>query len=127
TSFHVLMGTLLVGAMFIPLRNFAIDPDVWWHIKVGTTILATHHFPTFDSYSFTANGTPWIAYEWLGEVILALVHNHAGLAGMLLLDLGLTSIILSLLFVLATMRSGNTKAAFVPCLFIIPLIYVNLT
>ena len=117
----------MVGAIFIPLRNFAVDPDVWWHIKVGATILSTHHFPTSDVYSFTAFGSPWIAYEWLGELVLALVEHAGGMRGLLALDLGLTIAILVALYALATLRSGNSKAAGLTCVLLLPLAYVSLT
>jgi hypothetical protein len=62
-SFPTMLGTLLVGLVAYQLRGFAIDPDVWWHIKDGQTIVATHHWPTVDPYSFTVAGAPWLAYE----------------------------------------------------------------
>ena len=122
-----MMGALLVGAMFVPLRNFTIDPDVWWHIKVGATILSTHHFPTSDTYSFTAFGSPWIAYEWLGEVVMALANRCGGLRGLMALDMGLMMAITFSLYALATIRSKNSKGAFVACLALLPVIYVPLT
>lgn len=126
-SFPALIAVLLVGAIFIPLRNFGVDPDLWWHIKVGATILSTHHFPTFDIYSFTAFHSPWIAYEWLGELLVAAVDRAGGLRGLLALDLGLTIAILFSLYGLATRRSGNSKAAGVACVLVLPLVYVSLT
>ncbi len=126
-SFPALIAVLLVGAIFIPLRNFGVDPDLWWHIKVGATILSTHHFPTFDIYSCTAFHSPWIAYEWLGELLVAAVNNAGGLRGLLALDLGLTIAILFSLYALATKRSGNSKAAGVACVVVLPLVYVSLT
>ena len=68
-SFPTMLGAMLVGAVFITARSFQVDPDLWWHIKTGQNILATHHWPTTDPYSFTVSGTPWVAYEWLGEVL----------------------------------------------------------
>src|SRR5271165_5841398 len=67
-SFPALLATFLVGGVFVSGRRFLVDPDMWWHLKVGETILATHRFPTTDPYSFTVHGQPWLAYEWLGEV-----------------------------------------------------------
>ena len=69
-SFPAMLGMFLIGRVFYEGRGFVVDPDVWWHIKVGQDILRTHHFPTVDPYSFTAAGTPWIAYEWLGEIVV---------------------------------------------------------
>ncbi len=126
-SFPALMGVLLVGAVFIPLREFSVDPDLWWHIRVGATILATHHFPTSDVYSFTAFGSHWIAYEWLGELLLASVEHAGGLRGLMALDLGLTIAILVALYSLATVRCRNSKGACVACIVVLPLVYLSLT
>ncbi len=112
-SFPAMLGMALIGRVFYEGRKFFVDPDLWWHIKVGQDILRTHHFPTTDPYSWTVAGQPWIAYEWLGEVALALV-NRAG--GLLALEIGLllfSSIIMLSVYGLASMRSGNSKAGFV--------------
>ena len=126
-SFPAALGVLLVGCMFVPLRNFSVDPDVWWHIKVGATLLSTHRFPTMDPYSFTSAGSPWIAYEWLGESLLGAVERAWGLSGLMALDLVLTAAILFALYVLATLRSGNSKAAFITCAVFLPLVYPSCT
>ena len=34
--------------------------------------------PTVDSFSFTFAGQPWIAKEWLSQVVLALAYNAGG-------------------------------------------------
>ena len=73
-----MLGALLLGGVFWSLRMFVVDPDMWWHVKVGEGILATHHWPTMDPYSFTVAGQPWIAYEWLGEVLLAAANRLGG-------------------------------------------------
>src|ERR1700752_3029061 len=72
-SFPTLLGTCLVGAAFYTARLFFVDPDVWWHIRNGQDILATYHWPTTDPSSFTVHGQPWIAFEWLGDVLLSMV------------------------------------------------------
>jgi hypothetical protein len=117
------MGVLLAGGIFVPLRTFSADPDVWWHIKVGATLLSTHRWPTVDPYSFTARGSPWIAYEWLGEVLLAAVQHAWGFSGLMALDLVLSAAILLALYTLATLRCGNSKAGFVACAALLPLVY----
>src|SRR5262245_52567799 len=47
------------------------DPDSHWHIAVGTWILEHGRVPETDSWSFTFAGQPWIAKEWLSQVLLA--------------------------------------------------------
>ncbi len=122
-SFPALLGGLLVAGLFVPLREFDVDPDLWWHIKVGQDILATHHFPTVDTYSFTAHGTPWMAYEWLGDTLFATVHRVGGLRGLMALDLVLGGAILLALYALAALRSRNSKVGFVVCGVLLPLAF----
>src|SRR3974377_689249 len=92
-SFPAFLGTLLVGAAFVLERAFYLDPDVWWHIKVGENILQPHRLPTADPYSVPAPGSPWISYQWLGEVGLALAAR-AGLRGLSVLQVALSAVIL---------------------------------
>ena len=112
-SFPAMLGTFLVAAVFYDGRAFFLDPDVWWHIKVGETVLATHRWPTVDVYSFTVPGQPWISPEWLGEVLLATVSRIGGVRGLDMLLIALGSAIMLALYALGTIRSGNSKAAFV--------------
>lgn len=112
-SFPAMLASLLVGAVFADGRLFHVDPDLWWHIKVGETILATHHWPTTDVYSFTVAGQPWLAYEWLGEVLLGAVSHVGGVLGLDLLLIAMGSAIVLALYAFTTLRAGNSKAGFV--------------
>jgi len=60
------------------------DPGTLWHTVVGEDILTTGHITTTDRFSFTFGGKPWLAQQWLGECIMALIHRAAGLDGLLL-------------------------------------------
>jgi hypothetical protein len=111
-SFPAMLGGLLVVVVFVAKRNFDVDPDLWWHLKVGENILATHHWPTSDPYSFTASGQPWLAYEWLGDVLFAVVARIGGLRGLQALLIVLGVAIVLALYGYATLRSGNSKAGF---------------
>jgi len=112
-SFPAMLASLLVGAVFADGRSFHVDPDLWWHIKVGEAILTTHRWPTTDPYSFTVFGQPWMAYEWLGDVLFAAVHRMAGISGLDTLLIVLGSAVMLALYALATIRTGNSKAGFV--------------
>ena len=59
-------------------KGLLADPDSHWHITVGNWILAHGAVPTVDSFSFTFAGQPWIAKEWLSQVLLALAYNAGG-------------------------------------------------
>jgi hypothetical protein len=112
-SFQAMLASLLVAGVFIGARLFVVDPDLWWHVKVGESILATHHWPVTDIYSFTVSGHPSLAYEWLGEVLFAFVSRLAGVQGLDALLIILGSAVLLALYYFATLRSGNSKAGLV--------------
>jgi hypothetical protein len=127
-SFPALLGAVLVAGAATSARAFLLDPDVWWHIKVGQGILATHQWPTVDLYSFTAAGKPWLAYEWLGDVALAATSHVGGIQGLEALLVVLGSAIMLAMYALGTLRSGNSKAGFVAAaiLFIPAAVSFNL-
>jgi hypothetical protein len=112
-SFPAMLGTFLIGAVFYLGRGFRVDPDLWWHIKTGENILATHHWPTTDPYSYTVGGTPWLAYEWMGDVLFGAVDRAAGLQGLVALLIVLGSAVVIAIYSYVTLRSGNSKAGFV--------------
>jgi hypothetical protein len=127
-SFPVFLGVLLfAGAFFGTLAEgkkggtLFGEGDTWWHIRAGEEILDTHQLPHHESYSWTAAGTEWIAYEWLGEVAMAAVYRAGWLRGLKLLQLFLTGGMLVLLYAYAAMRCGNVKAAFVICALGVPV------
>ena len=106
---------------------FWLEGDTWWHLAVGNQILKTHTWPTHDPYSFTVKGSPWIAYEWLGEVVIALAWRLGGLQALMILLTLLGFGVLLLLYYYAYLRSGNSKAAFVACALLLPLASLSIT
>lgn len=57
------------------------DSDAGWHIRNGESILANRALPLTDTFSFSKNGAPWIAWEWGADVLMGAVHRVAGLDG----------------------------------------------
>jgi hypothetical protein len=67
--------------------TLATTSDLWLHFKVGQDILAGKGFLTVEPYSATAQGRPFIAYEWLSAVVLHAVYEATGDPGLMLLRL----------------------------------------
>jgi hypothetical protein len=61
------------------------DPDTYWHIAAGNWMLAHHALPSADPFSHSMPGAPWLAGEWLGEIILAATYDLAGWGGIVVL------------------------------------------
>jgi hypothetical protein len=120
-SFPVLLGALLVAAVFCSARMGLQDPDTWWHVATGQQILATHTWPAADAFSFTIHGAPWLPYEWLGDVVMAACVNLAGLQGLTAGVTALAGLLFVLLYYYAFLRSRNPKAAFIACAAVLPL------
>jgi len=60
------------------------DADTGYHIRAGEYILTNFTVPKRDIFSFISPPLPWIAHEWLSEVIMALVHRFSGLTGIVI-------------------------------------------
>jgi len=74
---------LPVFFMFLALsgaRGLLGDGDTGWHIRTGEWILSHHRVPWADMFSFTRTGAPWFAWEWLWDVMFALLFRSGGLA-----------------------------------------------
>ncbi len=60
-----------------------LDPDFWWHLKVGESVFA-FGVPHVDTFSFTVVGQRFLDQEWLSEVLLFLMNAWAGLPGLMI-------------------------------------------
>ncbi|RUX50654.1 hypothetical protein EOA22_30605, partial [Mesorhizobium sp. M7A.F.Ca.US.014.04.1.1] len=79
--FCLLAALAMAGALGAQAGATLQDPDSWWQVKVGLDFLTNRTFPTVDPYSYTFAGQPWIAKEWLGQVLLALAYRAGGWNG----------------------------------------------
>lgn len=98
----IFMFTKLGGA-----KALLGDGDTGWHIRTGEWILANHQVPRQDIFSFTKPGQPWFAWEWGTDVIFAILHQHWGLAGVVLFGMLLLGLMSALLFKLVSRHCDN--------------------
>lgn len=88
-GFTLVLGVVLAAAVFANAAYHVSwilrESDLWWHIRSGQLMLSTRQMPYTDTFSYTFDGQPWIAKEWLSQVIYALSYNLVGWAGPLLL------------------------------------------
>jgi hypothetical protein len=61
------------------------DGDTGWHIRTGQYILEHHRVPTQDLFSFSRQGAPWFAWEWLTDLTFALSFYAGGLKAIVLM------------------------------------------
>ncbi|MGL4240564.1 MAG: hypothetical protein ACRCTI_05565 [Beijerinckiaceae bacterium] len=87
----VLAWTLIIAATTVVIavlrgNSTLADPDTQWHIATGRLIWETGALPIVDTMSHTHAGQPWIAKEWLSQLILFGTYSVAGWTGVLALS-----------------------------------------
>jgi hypothetical protein len=76
--FVLLLISLSAGSLAQKLLG---DAGIGWHIRTGDLILRSGEVPRVDPFSSTMGGKPWYAWEWLYDVVVAMLHRGTGLNG----------------------------------------------
>lgn len=107
-------GLAVFFAVFAVLNCFGgallNDPDSFWHIHVGRTIWTERRFPVYDEWSHTVTGSPWIAKEWLSQIILAAADALGGATAVAMLAAAAIAGAFGLLAAAAARRMGAGPA-----------------
>src|SRR5215469_1362277 len=111
TDLAFLMPLIFLFVKLNGARTLLADGDTGWHIRTGEWILAHHQVPHTDFFSFSRNGQPWFAWEWLSDVLMAMVHQRWGLAGVVLASLAIICLTSAALFRLIRRKCGNGLVA----------------
>ncbi|MGA7833429.1 MAG: hypothetical protein WCA21_20945 [Terracidiphilus sp.] len=111
-SFPVMQACLLIPLAWLTSRARVDDSDLWWHLKMGQVICATHTIPLVDTFSYTAGHHSLVPQEWLAEVAIFSAWKFAGLPGLMLWLCLFTSLLLIAGYIFCTLYSGNVKVAF---------------
>lgn len=94
------------------------DGDTGWHIRTGEWILDHGTVPKVDLFSFSRAGQPWYAWEWLSDVLYALLHRMAALKGVVLFSALLLSGFGTILFRHLIWRGTTVFAALLVTLMV---------
>ena len=54
----------LLTWLYCDHQTFALDADLWWHLKVGDWIVENRAVPHNGILTYTATDRPWVAYSW---------------------------------------------------------------
>lgn len=84
-----ILPTLMLAAIYalpivVALRPVGVpvlDPDIWWHLRVGQWVSEHHTVPVTDPFSSYGADKPWIAYSWLYELLVYRLYEGFGLVG----------------------------------------------
>ena len=83
------LGLAAIATALFALATFSpavlSDGDTFSHLATGEWIIVHGAAPRADPFSHSMPGAPWVAHEWLSEVLLALAFRLAGWSGVVLL------------------------------------------
>ncbi len=66
---NILLITLVLIIFFLGMR-LPLDPDLGWHLRSGQYIWEHKGLAETDPFSHTFPEYPWIAHEWLADLIM---------------------------------------------------------
>ena len=69
----IVIPALFVGAI--------LDPDFWWHIRIGRWMVENGHLPSNDIFTYTVPSHVWTDHEYLTEMLMWLVYSKTGALG----------------------------------------------
>lgn len=118
-SINIYYIIIFWGCCFFILMHKVVEPDMCWHIKNGE-ILLQHGVSDLDRMSYW-NGV-YISHEWLFDIIIYLVYDASGFAGVKCF--GVIFMLLGLGVMFATMKEKHDINSFVLAVFII-LLFVS--
>lgn len=97
---EALLPLFVVAAVYLLMlavgANLLNDPDSYWHLA-SARLIYWLGFPTTDPFSFTFAGTPWIAKEWLSQIVFLGAYMAAGWSGMVILSAAAIALAMGLL------------------------------
>ena len=107
---EVIVAIIAIGSTLCVSNLVLSDADTLWHVKVGGDIWRTQSLPVQDTYSFTFSGQPWIAKEWLAQVVLFAAYAANGWNGVVILS-GLSVGLTTFLFCREISKVANPRIA----------------
>ena len=119
--FLAALAFLLALNEFDPAK-FLYDPDSQWHIAVGRWIRAHHNVPWVDEFSYTYRGQPWIAKEWLSQLLLYTFFEIGGWRGVVVATCMFIAATFAFLYEFLRRRvTASAALMIVPCAFMLAM------
>jgi hypothetical protein len=107
--------TLLVVVVFLSIFTYDLfrptDIDFWWHLRTGQLIAESGAVPRTDPFSFTADGRPWVAHEWLWELGVFHLYRLGGYRAAVLLSAIIVTLAYAILYRLLRYLGANEIVA----------------
>ena len=109
-----------VVALFAALGAYRTidDPDLYWHLKVGESILEHRAVPAVDEFSFTFGGRP-CSLDWASEALMAALYAQFGEGGLF----ALAALLAAATMLLTALRIRSVPLLAAPATVFLLLVY----
>jgi hypothetical protein len=111
-SAYAWLLALLTVLAFVDAFEPTNDPDVYWHLRIGRTVLEAHDPLSSDIYSYAFHG-PWRYKDILAEVILYAGFARFGYAWFVALKVATVGAIAASCFAIVRLRDRHPLVIFV--------------
>ncbi|MEW6568837.1 MAG: hypothetical protein AB1449_11865 [Chloroflexota bacterium] len=91
-SFRRLVTATAFLAVFTMALRVSTDSDTWWHLRAGAWMIEHRQILSFDPFSLTRMGSPWIYPGWLAQIVMAGLYRWLGFAGLNLLTASMVTL-----------------------------------
>jgi tetratricopeptide (TPR) repeat protein len=97
----------VAGRCLVPMD----ETDLFYNLRLGEIILATHGVPRTNLLSFTFPDFPDVNLAWMFQIVLALAHRAGGIPGTVVLKTAFVVVTFGVLYRVARRRGAAAGAA----------------
>ena len=103
----VFLGLLFSLSCGVIAPRLLSDAGIGWHIRNGQLMLQAHAITRTDPFSSTMSGQVWYAWEWLYDLVIAVIYQAMGLNGVVFVTALAIAATFALTLRFAVARGGN--------------------
>jgi hypothetical protein len=107
TGWLLLIALLLTFIASKAILYDTLDPDAFWHLKVGEQLRSDGIAPIIDHLSFMTMKSPWTPYSWLGELAMERIWRFGGFRAAIAVQAVMIAAIFALVAIAGTARGGS--------------------
>lgn len=75
---RLFLGLAFGLALFGICSSAIASADTWWHLATGRWIVEHHAVPHTDPFSYATVGKPWVAHEYLTDILMFFLYRAGG-------------------------------------------------
>jgi hypothetical protein len=94
------------------------DPNTGVHVRTGDWILGQRAIPRVDLFSFAIAGRRWCDWEWMSDLLCALLHRWHGLAAIAAFSLASLCLTSMVIYLTARIHASPAVAFALTCLVV---------